>query len=112
MAINNKCLIEATQLGTSASSLYQVNVNITAIIKKLTITNTSAGAVTVTIYLVPSGNTPSTSNMVTDAIAIAAGKTYEAYECEGHVLQTGDSIQAFSSAATSLSIRASGIEVV
>lgn len=112
MAINNKCLVEPTQLGTSVALLYQAGVVTKAIVKKLTVANSSANAATVTIYLVPSGGTPGAGNIITDAAPVAPGKTYESYECEGHVLETGDSIQALASAASALALRASGIEVI
>lgn len=112
MATTNKPLVEGAQLGTSAGVLYTAPTNTTTIVKKLTVTNTSAGAVTVTIYLVPAAGTPGAANTVTSAKSIAAGATYEAYEAENHVLAAGDSLQALAGAATSLSLKASGIEIV
>lgn len=108
----NKKLVEGSQLTTSAATYYTAPANTTTIIKKVTITNTSSGAVTVTIYLVPSGGSAGAANTITSAKSIAAGATYEAYEVENQVLMTSDSIQALASAATSLTLQASGIEVV
>jgi hypothetical protein len=112
MAISNKPLVEGEQLGASVAVLYTVPASTTSIVKKLTVTNTSASAVTVTIYLVPKGGTPSAANCVTSGQAIAPGAVYEAFEAENQALATGDTLQAFASAAASVSLRASGMEIV
>lgn len=112
MATTNKKLVEGSQLTTSAATYYTAPANTTTVLKKLTITNTSSGAVTVTIYLVPSGGSAGAASEVTPAKSIAAGAVYEAYEAENHVLMTGDTLQALASAATSLTLQASGIEIV
>jgi hypothetical protein len=112
MATTNTSLVEGSQLTTSAASYYTSPANTTTIVKKCTVTNTSAGALTVTIYLVPSGGSAGATNTVTSAKSIAAGATYEAYECENHVLLAGDTLQALASAASSLTLKASGIQIV
>lgn len=112
MAATNKKLVEGSQLATSAAVFYTAPTNTTTILKKLTITNTSASAASVTIYLVASGGSASAANTITAAKSIAAGAVYEAYEAENHVLMPGDSLQALASAASSLSLQASGIEIV
>lgn len=112
MATTNKPLNAGVQLATSASAAYTAPVNTTTILKKVTITNTSASAATVTLYVVTSAGTPGAANTVTSAKAIAAGATYEAYEVENHVLAAGDSLQALASAASALSLKVSGIEIV
>ena len=112
MAVTNKKLVEGSQLTTSAATYYTAPANTTTILKKVTVTNTTAGAVSLTMYLVPSGGSAGNANMITDAKAIAAGATYEVYEAENHVLMTGDFLQALASAGASLTLQASGIEVV
>mgnify|MGYP003346768828 CR=1 FL=1 len=37
---------------------------------------------------------------------------YEAFEAEGHVLMTGDSLQAFADTGSQVTIQASGVEIV
>ena len=112
MATTNVSLVEGSQLTTSAATYYTSPSNTTTIIKKLTVTNTSAGAVTVTIYLVASGGSAGAANTVTSAKSIAPGATYEAYECENHVLAPGDTLQALASSGASLTLKGSGIQVV
>lgn len=112
MAITNKTLNEGAQLTTAAAIYYTAPALTTAVIKKLTITNSTGGAVSVTIYLVPAAGAAGVTNIVTSAKSILAGAVYEAYECENHVLMPGDTLQALASANTSLTLKASGIEIV
>jgi hypothetical protein len=112
MAITNKTLVEGVQLTAVVVSYYTPAALTTCVLKKLTATNSTAGAIALTVYLVPSGGAPGVTNIVTSAKSIAAGATYEVYEAENHVLQPGDSLQAFASAGASLTLRASGIEIV
>ena len=112
MAITNKALAEGVQLTNAAATYYTAPALTTTILKKLTVTNSTAGAVSLTVYLVPSAGTAGVTNIVTSAKSIAAGAVYEAYEAENHVLNPGDTLQAFASAGASLTLRASGIEIV
>lgn len=112
MAVTNMPLVEGAQLTAAAATYYTAPQNTTAIVKKLTVTNTSAGAVTVTLYKVPSAGTAGAANTITSAKSIAPGATYEAFEFENHVLAAGDMIQALASAAASLTLAASGLQIV
>jgi hypothetical protein len=112
MALTSKCLCEGTQLGTAASTLYTAPANTIATLKKVTLTNTSAGALTYTLYAVPTGGTAGPSNTIASARNIAAGQTVEVYDLCNHVLNTGDSVQGLASGATAVSIRISGFEQV
>ena len=112
MAITNKTLNEGAQLTTSAATYYTAPALTTTVIKKLTITNSTGSTVSVTLYLVPSGGSAGVTNIITSAKAILAGAVYEAYECENHVLMTGDTLQALAGSAASLTLKASGIEIV
>ena len=110
MAVLPKAIIASQQL-TNANATYYTATNIRTIIDKFTLTNTTAGAVTVTIDLVDSGGTAGASERMISARSIAAGETYICPEVVGHILNAGDSIQGLASANTSITIRASGREV-
>lgn len=110
MAITGRRMVAGTQLGTSAATAYTAT-NVKAQIQAFTLTNTTGGAVTATVHLVPSGGTASASNMILSAKSIAAGETYKCIEAIGQWLEAGGTIQALASAATSISLVASGIEV-
>lgn len=110
MAVVPKALIASQQL-TAINATYYTATNLKTIIDKMTLTNTTAGAITVTIDLVDSGGTAGATERMISARSIAAGETYTCPEVVGHILNSGDSIQGLASAGTSITIRASGREV-
>ena len=112
MATIAKKIIPGTQLPTSASAQYTTPANTRTLIKKLTFTNTTTNARLVTLYLVSSGGSAGSSSMLSYEKTLAPKETWEAYEAEGHILEPGDSIQAFSDAAASVTVHGSGIELV
>ncbi len=112
MAITNKTLVEGSQLTTSAATYYTAPALTTTVLKKVTVTNTTASTASLTLYLVPSGGTAGAANTVTSAKAILAGATYEAYEAENHVLSPGDFLSALAGTSSALTLKASGIEIV
>ena len=111
MTVVAKTLYESAQIPTAETTLYTAPANTRTIIDKATITNTTAGAVTATVKLVPSGGSVGASNTVISAQSIAAGASYLCPELAGHILNTGDFVSALAGAATSLTIRISGREV-
>ena len=104
--------ITAAQVAATATTYYTAPANTRSLIKKLTFTNTTAGALTVTVYLVPSAGTASATNTLVSARSIGAGETYVCFEAQGQVLQAGGLLQALASAATSISIQGAIAEVV
>ena len=62
--------------------------------------------------LIASGGTAGASNLIVDTRAIAPNETYTFPELVGQVLDPGGIISTIASAATSLTIRASGREIV
>lgn len=114
MAVTPRKIIQGTQLPSAAAAtpgLYACPANEKVLIKKLTFTNDDASTRTVTIHLVASGGTASASNLLTKAASIAAGGTYEAFEAEGHILQAGDFITAFSDAVGKVTVHGSGVSL-
>lgn len=109
MAITPRRMVSGSQLTTSAATYYTAT-NVKAQIQALTLTNTSAGAVTVTVYLVPDGGTAGDSNTVLDTKSINAGESYKVIEAIGQWLEAGGTIQALASSATAITLVASGIE--
>lgn len=110
MTVSIKVLIPAKQAENSQTTQYTAN-NCKAIIDKFTITNTSAGNVTISVNLVTSGGSAGSSNLVMDTRAIAPDETYTCPELVGQALEAGSFISTIASAATSLTIRASGREI-
>lgn len=112
MARTAKVLNAGTQLTTSAATYYTVPSSTTTVINSVALTNTTAGAVTATVYLVASGGSASASNTVLSARSLAAGETYLVPGCAGMVLAAAGTLQALASANTSISLMASGTEIV
>lgn len=110
MAVTPKGLVASQQL-TNASASYYLATNVKAIIDKMTICNTTAGAVTATVDLIDSGGSAGVTERIISARSIAAGETYTCPEAVGHVLNSGDSIAALASAGSALTFRVSGREV-
>lgn len=109
MAVTPKRLIAGSQLTTSAATYYTATA-VKARIDALVLTNTSAGAVTATVYLVPSGGSAGASNCILSARSLAAGESYVVPGALGQWLDSGGTIQALASSATSITIVASGVE--
>jgi hypothetical protein len=110
MAVTVKVLIPAKQAENSQTAQYTATA-VKAIIDKFTVTNTSAGNVTLSVNLVTVLGTAGDSNLVLDARTIVPNETYTCPELVGHVLEAGGFISTLASAATSLTIRCSGREV-
>jgi hypothetical protein len=110
MTVTVKVLIPAKQAENAQTTQYTAT-NAKAIIDKFTATNTSAGNVTISVNLVTSGGSAGVDNLVVDTRAIAPDETYTFPELVGQVLESGGFISTIASAATSLTIRASGREI-
>lgn len=110
MTVSIKVLIPPKQAENAQTTQYTA-VNCKAIIDKFTITNTSASNVTISVNLVTSGGSPDASNLIMDTRAIAPDETYTCPELVGQALESGSFISTIASAATSLTIRASGREI-
>lgn len=111
MAFND---ITPTKLGqaaitTGVTTLYTVPASTRAIVKNLDIVNTSAGALTYRVFLVPSAGTAGTANALFYDFPI---DTKENIQWTGtQILNVGDTIQIQAS-GTGITITASGAEAV
>ena len=81
------------------------------VIHKMTFTNKEATAATVTIYLVPSGSSASNAYAVANQHSIASEETWSCPDVEGHVLDTGDTIEYFCNTPTAVAVVCSGVEI-
>jgi predicted phage tail protein len=110
MAVTPKVLIPPKQAENAQTSQYTAT-NARAIIDKFTVTNTSAGNVTISVNLVTSGGTAGAANLIIDTRTIAPDETYTCPELVGHVIEAGGFISTLASAGASLTIRCSGREI-
>lgn len=112
ISVTPKALAQGTFLpATTPSTVYTVPTSNTAIIDKLTLFNSDAGAVTASIYIVPSGQTLSDRYLVIKDKSLAIGATADVTEMKNQILAQGDTIQAVASVGSKVSIRVSGREV-
>lgn len=109
MTMTPKRLVAGSQIANSATTYYTAT-NVKARIEACALTNTTAGAITVTMHLVPSGDSATASNCVLSAVSIPAGATYVPPGVIGQWLESGGTLQALASAATSVTLVASGTE--
>jgi hypothetical protein len=110
MTVTVRVLIPAKQAENSQTTQYTAS-NVRAVIDKFTATNTTTSNVTLSVNLVTSGGSASAANLIVDARTIAPDETYTFPELVGQVLEAGGFISTIASAATSLTIRASGREI-
>jgi hypothetical protein len=96
MTTQSKPLVPSKALETVQTAQYTVDA-LRASIDKATATNTAAGALTVSVNLVPAGHAADASNLIAKDVSIAPGACYGFPELVGHVLATGDSISAIAS---------------
>lgn len=110
MTVTVKRIIPAKQAESAQTTQYTA-VNCRTVIDKFTATNTTSGNVTLSVNLVASGGSASTANLVVNARSVAPGETYTFPELVGHVIEPSAFISTIASAATSLTISASGREI-
>lgn len=112
MAVTPKVLVDPLQAAAAETNVYiSPTGGKGSIIDKFTGTNTTAGAVTLTIKLVKVATVAAASNTVVNVKSLAANETYTFPELVGHVLNPGDFISILASAATSITVRVSGREL-
>jgi hypothetical protein len=110
MAVTPKVLIAPKQAEAVQTTQYTAT-GARAIIDKFTVTNTTAGNVSISVNLVSAGGAAGAANLITDTRTVAPDETYTCPELVGHVLDAGGFISTLASAATSLTIRCSGREI-
>jgi hypothetical protein len=108
MTIKATPLWPSTQLGTSAGALYTSSVNGTAVIKQAVFTNTDTTTRTLTVYIVPSSGSPTTANILIDALPLSAGQAYVSPELSNQVIASGSSVQALCDVANKINSIGSG----
>ena len=111
MAVTVKALIPSKQAENSQTTQYTVPAATRTIVDKFTGTNTSASTANLSVNLVASGGSASDSNLIVKTKAIPAGETYTFPELVGQIMEPSGFISTLASAATSITIRASGREV-
>ena len=110
MSVTLKVLIVPKTAEAVATAQYTA-VNCQTIIDKFTVTNPTASATTITIYIVAAGGTADDSNTLVHAKSIAAGDSYLCPEMVGQVMSANSQIITLASTSPNLTISAAGREV-
>lgn len=110
MAVTLKQFTAAQYLTDSAATYYTAT-NCTARIDNCTLTNTDAGAITVTVYIIASGGTASADETIISAKSLSAGECYTCPELVGKTIPSGSFVQALAGTTNKVVIHMSGIEV-
>jgi hypothetical protein len=106
--------ITPLQLGQAAitgtlATIYTSPTGVRTFIKDINICNTTGGAVTVNVYLVPASGSAGTTNALLYGLSIAANTTYRWVGIQ--IINQGATIQV-SGSTTGLTIIASGAEAI
>lgn len=102
MALTYIKFFEPVQLGATVSTLYTVPSSpSTTLVRngRIRLTNTTAGAVTATIYAVPAAGSEADSNAIIKAYSIAANSYLD---IDLPVMKAGDILKGLAGAATSI----------
>jgi hypothetical protein len=110
MAVTVKNIIPPKQAEAVATAQYQAS-NCKCIIDKFTVTNTAAANVSISVNLITPSGSVAASNRILSSKVVVPNETYTCPELVGQVLESGGIISTTASAATSLTIMASGREV-
>jgi hypothetical protein len=110
MTITPTVLIEP-KLAEAVNTVQYTADGVNAIVDKFTVTNNGAAPATITINVVTNLGTADASNRIVNARNIEVGECYTCPELIGQVLLDADYISTTASAATTLTIRASGREI-
>lgn len=101
--------LSQSQPGTSYATAYTVPASTSAIVKEILVCNPTTSLVTLTVSLVASGGTAGVTNNVVADTPVGAGQTVVI--SLSSVMATGGFISLKASAATSLTVTISGVQI-
>lgn len=111
MSTTYKQLIDGTYVTAAISTGYTVPTSVTSQIHRLTFSNSHTAQVTVTVYLVGSGDTVSNAKLIANAHPLGAKETWSCPDAEGQVLEAGGTLQFIASTTNVVGCRCSGVEI-
>jgi len=110
LTVTSKVLIPAKTAEATQTTQYTAT-NVTTIIDKLTATNYSASAATISVNLVTAAGSASNDNLITKLKTLQPSEVYTFPEIVGQVLSPSAFISTIAGTASAINIRASGREV-
>lgn len=108
MAVDNVEIIPSKYAENSQTTQYTVATGESVIIDSFTATNIGASSATLSVNIVPSGGTAGNDNLIIDAKSIGVNKTYTFPELVGKRMVAGTFLSLIASAASTLTVNASG----
>jgi hypothetical protein len=102
--------VPAQAAPTAQATLYTSPVGTVTRIDKVSVANNGTAAATISINLVPSGQTAAGTNCTTPPQAVQPGQTWNSPNEYGHYLMPGDQFSVLASAST-LTIAAGGTQI-
>lgn len=110
MTVTVRVLVPAQTVSNAQTTVYTAN-GVTAILDKVTATNYSAAAATISVNLVTNGGTAGNDNLIVKTKTLQASETYTFPELVGHALNPGGFISTIAGTATAINFRVSGREI-
>ena len=105
--MTSQCVIESKYAEAAETTQYTCPANSRVVLENFSGHNTSGGAITITVKIVPSG-APADADYTVAYSSVAAGTSYTFAGLVDQTLEPGDYISTLASGATSITIRASG----
>lgn len=109
--ITAKPLFDAQFASATDAVVYTAPVGTRTIIDKFAACNTDGTARTITVNIIPAGQSVGSQNIITSALSLTAGQSADLPEQKNQILNPGDQISAKASIASKVVIRASGREI-
>lgn len=110
MAVTPKVLVPSKVMEATQQTQY-TSLNVTTIIDKCTVLNTSANNVVFSLNVVADGGSVSDGNALIKSRSIAPNQSYFCPELVGHSMDKNSFISTIAGTASTLTIRISGREV-
>lgn len=99
------------QPGTTITTLYTVPASTRTIVKQIIVCNTTSTPISLQLHSVPNGGSATTANAIIYNAQFTANST-TTFDLSMVMDVAGDTIRALQSAATSLTVNISGVEIV
>lgn len=109
MALSIKRLVPGSILTGSVATYYTCPANKYAILKSLTVANSTGAAVSVSLYLVPDGATASAAYLIRPPRLIDVNESYTCPEAVNQAIEGGGTLQAIGSGLTLIVSGAEGV---
>lgn len=107
MSVTAQVLIKSQYAPSSMASMYTSQAGTTTIVDNFTATNNTASPAIISVYVVPSGETASASNLIS-YYTVGANTPMLLPEMKYKVLEPGDFIAVLAGTASAIAIQASG----